>query len=805
MATSSNKVDDSALDAIASVVSTLREDLQYIQVSNVNVSNFVSVKLSGHSNYPIWKAQMLHFIESQELLYIIDDDRYTSPEYKGVHKSWHYERLVLCWILGSMTENQLKNLKEFVHIDSAKAVWREVESLYMPPISNTEDSPGFLFGKDLLVDAPEIETTSSITREIRERLYEAAIEGCWWKAKSLLKTNKNAATKPITRDGNTILHIAVEMGHNHFVEKLLQFLTDGRDIETKNYEGQTALHIAALVSNEYAAQLLVQKRSRLLEIRDSGQDSPLDTALHESNFNISAYLLKTTPTSDLFSSLARKVDSAIKGAIYTKQHDLALTLLKTYADELLDYDLILYLLTITFPTDLGFTESFIYPSLHKVRQKVVKRCSLLFHPNFWDKCVDDISRVKKIYNNTCYSWFGNFFIILLVPIVTLYPIYQLICLLILGLHLTLSILYLFLWKVLAVTVRPIKNIEKKKKEYKEAKEILSLVCDRIGSSKRRYKSSILEAVLVGAYEVVDEILFMSPSAINCKNEEGHNIIQLAIINRSEKVYNLIHHIILRISSYSSMKDSFQNSLLHLAGRLSPSFVLERTTGAALQLQRELLWYQEVEKLVLPLDRTDKNLNEETSAMVFTREHQDLMKEGENWMKTTAESCSITAALIVTVVFAAAITVPGGNNQESGIPVFKRETAFTIFALSNAFSLFTSATALLLFLSILTARFSEKDFLVSLPRRLIFGLLTLFLSTTAMIIAFGAILFLVFCDQRPWMLAPIVVFACLPISVIVTIKLPLLIDLIQSTYLPIFGKQSYLKSCKTNQKNTIFRK
>ncbi|MFS7986286.1 hypothetical protein Hanom_Chr11g01008551 [Helianthus anomalus] len=94
------------------------------------------------------------------------------------------------------------------------------------------------------------------------------------------------------------------------------------------------------------------------------------------------------------------------------------------------------------------------------------------------------------------------------------------------------------------------------------------------------------------------------------------------------------------------------------------------------------------------------------------------------------------------------------------------------ALSNAFSLFTATTTLLLFLSILTTRFSEKDFLVSLPRRLILGLFTLFLSTIAMIVAFGAILFIVFCDHRPWMLAPIAGFACLPISVIVTIKLPL---------------------------------
>ncbi|KAJ0942202.1 putative ankyrin repeat-containing domain, PGG domain, ankyrin repeat-containing domain superfamily [Helianthus annuus] len=311
----------------------------------------------------------------------------------------------------------------------------------------------------------------------------------------------------------------------------------------------------------------------------------------------------------------------------------------------------------------------------------------------------------------------------------------------------------------------------------------------MGEKKDDYYPALIEAVLQGTYEVVDEILFRSPAAINFKNEEGYNIIQLAILNRSEKVYNLIYHIIERTKSYREIQDSSDNTIVHLAGKLAPSFVLERTAGAALQLQRELLWFEEVKKLVLPFKLREQNKYNETPAMVFTKEHLDLMKEGEIWMKTTAESCSITAALIVTIVFAAAITVPGGSNQESGLPLFKEKTAFTIFAVSNAFSLFTSATALLLFLSILTARFLKKIFWL--------------VYQEAMMVAFGAILFLVFCDQRPWMLAPICAFACLPISVIVTIKLPLLVDLIQSTYSPIFGKHSYLESCKVNRKSTIF--
>ncbi|KAJ0561482.1 putative ankyrin repeat-containing domain, PGG domain, ankyrin repeat-containing domain superfamily [Helianthus annuus] len=593
------------------------------------------------------------------------------------------------------------------------------------------------------------------------------------------------------------------MGHNYFVEKLLAFIEDGKDIETQNDKGRTALHVAAIVGNTHAAQLLVQKRIQLLEFKDHNDESPLDLASAHTNLNTYACLFKsrTPPSGSDFQSYYSNL-SALLAAIFSKQYDLAEKLLNESPRIAREKKEILKAITITFPTDLGFTQSFIYPSFHYVCQKIVVRGSLLFHP---DRCIDDILRAVKICNNTCCILLGKNSMILLVLIATLHPIYQLVCLLILMFHLPFSMLYLLLWKVLAVTVGPIKNIEKKRKEYEKAKSILSLICELMGPSNDGYSESFFEAVRKDIYEVVDEILFKSPAAINFKDEDGYNIIQLSIMNRAEKVYNLIYHIIERTKSHREMTDSSLNNLGHLAGRLAPSFVLSRTTGAALQLQQELLWFEEVEKLVLPLQLTEMNIYKETPAMVFTREHQDLLKQGEIWMKTSAESCSITAALIVTVVFAAAITVPGGSNQELGIPLFKKEISFTIFAVCNAFSLFTGATALLLFLSILTARSSEKDFLVSLPRRLIFGLLMLFLSTTAMMVAFGAILFLVFCDQRPWMLAPICAFSFLPISVIVTVKIPLLVDLIRSTYSPIFSKKSYLESCKVNRKNTIFTK
>jgi hypothetical protein len=62
------------------------------------------------------------------------------------------------------------------------------------------------------------------------------------------------------------------------------------------------------------------------------------------------------------------------------------------------------------------------------------------------------------------------------------------------------------------------------------------------------------------------------------------------------------------------------------------------------------------------------------------------------MKATATSCTVVGALIMTIMFTAAFTVPGGYVQESGYPIFKDQESFTVFIVSDAISLFSSSTS-----------------------------------------------------------------------------------------------------------------
>ncbi|KAI3701572.1 hypothetical protein L6452_26754 [Arctium lappa] len=783
------------------------QESRYQCASNINVSNFVSEKLSLSGNYHVWKAQMVCLMESQKMGGIVDDayDNTGATQFTIVKQ---YENLLKGWIFGSLAQDLLTIV---VGLDSVREVWRKLKLIFDHEKSIPQGSASLALREpqdSASKNQIEIKTDTEIENKERNfQLLNATVEGRWWEAESILKNDKQAAMEAITNDGSTMLHLAVGTGQNDFVQELLNFIDDGKEIEKKNSDGRTALHIAAIVGNTAAVQLLVNKRKELLGMADHKLCVPLLSAYQNVKLDTFVNLLKATgikqhtPSGFYYGDLGSAA-SVLVTLIFTKQYDLAISWISESPELVTIDDQVLMAIAKNFPSDLGFSEALIYPCLNNVSRKLVKRCFFLFHSyKYLYAIARDILWAKKKSKPTYYSWlFPEIVIILLVPAAMLYPIYQLICLFILVLFYPLLVLYFLMWKILAIIGGPIKRIDKKKRDCIKAKKILNLVCDNIdklssGSANRCYSRPILEAACQGAHEVVNEILLRSPKAIDSLSKNGHNIIQLAVINRSEKVYNCICNFVERKDL--SIKDSSNNNILHLAGRLAPSFVLSRTAGAALQLQRELQWSKEVEKFMSPTELVEKNINVETPEMVFTREHKVLMKEGENWMKTTAESCSITAALITTIVFAAAITVPGGNDQQTGIPLFRNDIGFTIFAVSDAISLFSSSTALLVFLSILTARFSEQDFLVSLPRRLIIGLCTLFLSTIAMIVAFSAVLFLVFCDERAWMLAPIGGLACFPIAVIVTLQFPLVVDLIRSTYRPIF-----LADCSKSNMNNM---
>nr|GMC50081.1 ankyrin repeat-containing protein ITN1-like [Ipomoea batatas] len=561
-------------------------------------------------------------------------------------------------------------------------------------------------------------------------LYKAAIRGDWEGARRFFDCDPDAVTAKITKDSETVLHVAVARSKAiYFISKLLEVMPSDALRMTNRFH-ETALHFAAKFGNVEAAKLLVSRDPGLPSIWNDSNCLPLHSA-----------------------------------ALFGHK------------------EMVIYLLTVT--------GEHVRPSPFADKPGITLMM-LLVHSGFYDVALDLLLRHPQLASTV--SPGGNTSLSIIAQKPSSFPSGS-------CLNLWQKLIYscdmpkltFMFWEVIEGIVPLVKSLHDKKLMHFQAMELVRSLCTEVIHTNNMksaliYKPAIILGATLGIYEIVEEILKAFPSAIWSLDREHHDLFQIAVMNRRENIFNLLRELDEHTHLVTQNIDTNDNTILHLAGKLAPPHRLNLVTGAALQMQRELQWYKEVEKFVTPGYKVKENSSGKTPAMVFTEEHIGLIAEGEQWFKDTANSCTVVAVLIATVVFAAAITVPGGSNGDNGYPIFHSETPFTIFAISNTLSLFSSTTSVLMFLLILNTRFAEADFLHSLPNKLIIGLVNLFLSIMFMMVAFSSAIYIVFGHKKSWIILPLA-FACLPVGLFASLQLPLLVEMIKSTYGPgIFYKQ-----------------
>nr|XP_043613887.1 uncharacterized protein LOC122585830 isoform X1 [Erigeron canadensis] len=281
----------------------------------------------------------------------------------------------------------------------------------------------------------------------------------------------------------------------------------------------------------------------------------------------------------------------------------------------------------------------------------------------------------------------------------------------------------------------------------------------------------------GNTRFIVELLRAFPGLIWSKNIESHTIFHVAVLNRQQDIYNLLYEIASLKDVLVATPDKDGNNILHLVG-LSSQKMRSKVSGASLLMQRELLWYKEVEKLLPPPLREATNKAGKTPHEIFSKENEDLVSKGLIWMK---EDCIVVAALIVTVAMTVAFTVPGGYVQDHGNPIFIHKRSFIVFVIADAVCLFSSSTSLLVLLSMLTSRYGQRDFLSSVPRKVMLGLTTLFISVAALMVTFSASFFVLYHNGLKWVPILIAIFATMPVMVFAAFQFPLLVDMFRSRY------------------------
>jgi hypothetical protein len=172
----------------------------------------------------------------------------------------------------------------------------------------------------------------------------------------------------------------------------------------------------------------------------------------------------------------------------------------------------------------------------------------------------------------------------------------------------------------------------------------------------------------------------------------------------------------------------------------------------------------------------RNNRKDTAEVSFSNANKDLRNDAKEWLKKTAEGCTIVAVLIATVAFAAAYTIPGGPNEITGLPVLLYHPFFVVFTATDVLSLASALTSVVIFLSILTSPYRMVDFKNSLPNKLILGFTFLFLSVSMMMISFAATILLMIRSKQSWAKVVLYSLSFLPVGIFALSYIPLYISL-----------------------------
>ncbi|KAJ4703090.1 putative Ankyrin repeat family protein [Melia azedarach] len=293
--------------------------------------------------------------------------------------------------------------------------------------------------------------------------------------------------------------------------------------------------------------------------------------------------------------------------------------------------------------------------------------------------------------------------------------------------------------------------EDKPKNPTENSSNSSSTTEDIKKKKKKKRSSVEAPLLMaasnGIVEIVDAILHKYPQAVDYVSDRGQNVFHTAVMYRKKKIFDRIleleNDIVQRLAS---MIDKNGNCSLHHVADMR--YYQGSRFGAALRYQEELQWFEDVRKIMPQYFILHRNEKRITAPDLFEKEHKQQYEAAQEWMKGTAESCSTVSILVATVVFAAAYTVPGGNDA-NGVPVFIHSPLFAVFTIMDVFSLITSLCSVVMFLSILTSSFQQHAFIKSLPRKLTIGFSLLFLSVLSSMITFTAALLLLVRLKGRW--------------------------------------------------------
>ncbi|XP_011013826.1 PREDICTED: uncharacterized protein LOC105117766 [Populus euphratica] len=295
------------------------------------------------------------------------------------------------------------------------------------------------------------------------------------------------------------------------------------------------------------------------------------------------------------------------------------------------------------------------------------------------------------------------------------------------------------------------------------------MCAQTSQNTRKAKTPVLSSLTTkkeiplftatrrGIEKIVELIIRLHPHAIDQRDEMNRSILDAAVMYCQEKIFDIVKEKKIPLARMRRVVDISGNTLLHHVADMQKNSGVTKP-GPALQLQEELKWFERV----------------------LRNSAKEKLKKAQIWIKETSQSCSTVAALVATVVFGAAYTVPGGSD-EKGKPIFINSPYFLIFTVSDVVSLASSLTSLVVFLSLLTSPFELQEFHISLRRKLIVGFSFLFFSVLTTMLSFGATILILIQTERRLTTLLLSIASFLPVLIFGILQFRLYVSFMGSTF------------------------
>ncbi|KAH7534688.1 hypothetical protein JRO89_XSUnG0002800 [Xanthoceras sorbifolium] len=415
----------------------------------------------------------------------------------------------------------------------------------------------------------------------------AALEGDWAKAEAIYKDYPGDAVARLSDVGDTALHVAAAAGHTHFVEQLVKSnYMKKDDLEKKNKEGYTALTRAAMSGNVQLALPMIEKNKKLAIILNGKEDNsrllPIQMAAMPGLKNMVDYLY--TITSEELKKEDRREELKNEDRIEllvilidNNLYDVALLMVKDNPE----------LALLRVKGDQNET------ALHALARK-----PMTFNDHF------DNSK-QGIWKRCCCH-------------------------------------KLVQTKLAAVSGT---SMVKNRKMNPKALELVELLWEATVKRLHYYKiSELIEkpwpltyvAAKEGNIDFLSILMRKHPALIFKVDNNGYSLFHTAVKYRRANIFQLVHQTpSIKNTIVTSQFGEERNTILHLAAELPPDpNRLNVEAGPALQMQLEFFWFKEVSKLVPPCYAELENRSRKTARTLFTENHKNLMKEGEECMKRT---------------------------------------------------------------------------------------------------------------------------------------------------------------------------